>query len=257
MTSARCRSSRRCPIAGRRRASSTRACRTTRSLSVCRRRPRPSPVSPSGCATGGWLPARPRAPAAVRRGDATSPGPATTAGFARGPRQGTYGRARTSPVCDAGLSFETTERSLLVPCANAPVDLLLVRPSDIPEYVQDGVVDVGITGANLVAEAGRASRHSPSSASRAARSRQRCRGGVPAGESRTSTVSVSRPRTGSTRRLLARARSERRARSGLGVGRGDAETRAGGCDRRPRLDRIDDGRKRLRPSACCSSRRQC
>jgi ATP phosphoribosyltransferase len=54
---------------------------------------------------------------------------------------------------DAGLSFETTERSLLVPCANAPVDLLLVRPSDIPEYVQDGVVDLGITGANLVAEA--------------------------------------------------------------------------------------------------------
>jgi ATP phosphoribosyltransferase len=54
---------------------------------------------------------------------------------------------------DAGLSFEVTERSLLVPCANAPVDLLLVRPSDIPEYVQDGVVDVGVTGANLVIEA--------------------------------------------------------------------------------------------------------
>jgi ATP phosphoribosyltransferase len=49
--------------------------------------------------------------------------------------------------------FEVTERSLVVPCANAPVDLLLVRPSDIPEYAQDGVVDVGITGANLVAEA--------------------------------------------------------------------------------------------------------
>jgi ATP phosphoribosyltransferase len=54
---------------------------------------------------------------------------------------------------DAGLSFELTERSLLVPCANAPVDLLLVRPSDIPEYVQDGVVQLGITGANLVVEA--------------------------------------------------------------------------------------------------------
>src|SRR5438067_6877528 len=52
----------------------------------------------------------------------------------------------------AGLSFETTERALLVPCANAPVDLLLVRPNDIPEYVQDGVVDAGITGANLVVE---------------------------------------------------------------------------------------------------------
>jgi ATP phosphoribosyltransferase len=30
---------------------------------------------------------------------------------------------------------------------------LLVRPNDIPEYVQDGVVHAGITGANLVAEA--------------------------------------------------------------------------------------------------------
>lgn len=54
----------------------------------------------------------------------------------------------------AGLSFEATERALLVPCANAPVDLLLVRPHDIPEYVQDGVVHAGITGANLVVEAG-------------------------------------------------------------------------------------------------------
>jgi ATP phosphoribosyltransferase len=52
----------------------------------------------------------------------------------------------------AGLRFETTERSLHVPCANAPVDLLLVRPHDIPEYVQDGVVHLGITGANLIAE---------------------------------------------------------------------------------------------------------
>ncbi len=54
----------------------------------------------------------------------------------------------------AGLSFEATERALLIPCANAPIDLLLVRPHDIPEYVQDGVVHAGITGANLVVESG-------------------------------------------------------------------------------------------------------
>jgi ATP phosphoribosyltransferase len=53
----------------------------------------------------------------------------------------------------AGLRFETGERALHVPCQNAPVDLLLVRPHDIPEYVQDGVVHAGITGANLVVEA--------------------------------------------------------------------------------------------------------
>ena len=53
----------------------------------------------------------------------------------------------------AGLRFEAGERALHVPCQNAPVDLLLVRPHDIPEYVQDAVVHVGITGANLVVEA--------------------------------------------------------------------------------------------------------
>src|ERR671929_677959 len=52
----------------------------------------------------------------------------------------------------AGLRFEATERALHVPCENAPVDLLLVRPHDIPEYVQDRVVHLGITGANLIAE---------------------------------------------------------------------------------------------------------
>jgi ATP phosphoribosyltransferase len=87
----------------------------------------------------------------------------TTEGFARAgengrlslavPAKGRMAEPALRLCADAGLSFETTERSLLVPCANAPVDLLLVRPSDIPEYVQDGVVDVGITGANLVAEA--------------------------------------------------------------------------------------------------------
>jgi ATP phosphoribosyltransferase len=69
------------------------------------------------------------------------------------PAKGRMAEPSLRLCADAGLAFEVTERSLLVPCANAPVDLLLVRPSDIPEYVQDGVVDLGITGANLVAEA--------------------------------------------------------------------------------------------------------
>jgi len=69
------------------------------------------------------------------------------------PAKGRMAEPAVRLCADAGLSFELTERSLVVPCANAPVDLLLVRPSDIPEYAQDGVVDLGITGANLVAEA--------------------------------------------------------------------------------------------------------
>jgi len=69
------------------------------------------------------------------------------------PAKGRMAEPALRLCAEAGLSFETTERSLVVPCANAPVDLLLVRPSDIPEYVQDGVVHLGITGANLVVEA--------------------------------------------------------------------------------------------------------
>ena len=69
------------------------------------------------------------------------------------PAKGRMAEPALGLCADAGLSFEVTERSLVVPCANAPVDLLLVRPSDIPEYAQDGVVDLGITGANLVVEA--------------------------------------------------------------------------------------------------------
>src|SRR5579862_5401739 len=54
---------------------------------------------------------------------------------------------------DAGLGPEQPgERALAFPCRNAPVDVLLVRADDIPEYVQDGVVDCGITGLDLVRE---------------------------------------------------------------------------------------------------------
>jgi ATP phosphoribosyltransferase len=44
------------------------------------------------------------------------------------------------------------ERALAFTCGGAPVEVLLVRAADIPEYVQDGAVDCGITGADLVRE---------------------------------------------------------------------------------------------------------
>src|SRR5579862_4162002 len=56
---------------------------------------------------------------------------------------------------DAGLGPEQPgERALAFPCRNAPVEVLLVRAADIPEYVQDGVVECGITGLDLVRERG-------------------------------------------------------------------------------------------------------
>ena len=56
---------------------------------------------------------------------------------------------------DAGLAPETPgDRALAFPCRNAPLEGLLVRADDIPEYVQDGVVDCGITGIDIVRESG-------------------------------------------------------------------------------------------------------
>jgi ATP phosphoribosyltransferase len=47
---------------------------------------------------------------------------------------------------------EPGERVLQVHCRNAEMDLLFVRADDVPEYVQDGIVDCGITGLDLVHE---------------------------------------------------------------------------------------------------------
>jgi ATP phosphoribosyltransferase len=56
---------------------------------------------------------------------------------------------------DAGLGPESPgDRALAFPCRHAPVEALLVRADDVPEYVQDGVVDCGITGLDIVRERG-------------------------------------------------------------------------------------------------------
>lgn len=53
-----------------------------------------------------------------------------------------------------GLRFDNYKRSLMVKCLNFDVELLLIRDDDIPEYVQDGVCDLGFVGANVTAETG-------------------------------------------------------------------------------------------------------
>lgn len=51
-----------------------------------------------------------------------------------------------------GFRFDDYKRSLLVKCLNFDVELLLIRDDDIPEYVEDGVCDLGFIGANVRAE---------------------------------------------------------------------------------------------------------
>lgn len=69
-------------------------------------------------------------------------------------RSGRLTRESTDLLRHTGLEFEEHDRRLLAPCRNFDLDILFVRDDDIPEYVQDGVVDLGIVGWNTVQEAG-------------------------------------------------------------------------------------------------------
>lgn len=67
---------------------------------------------------------------------------------------GRLSEASLSLLSKMGLEFESYENRLTASCRNLPVDLLFLRDDDIPEYVQDGVADLGIVGGNLVHETG-------------------------------------------------------------------------------------------------------
>ncbi len=51
-----------------------------------------------------------------------------------------------------GLDFEFQRHSLYSPCRNFDLDVLALRDDDIPEYVQDGVADLGMVGENVIRE---------------------------------------------------------------------------------------------------------
>lgn len=55
-------------------------------------------------------------------------------------------------ISEAGISFNNGDRKLLTSSSNFPVELLFLRDDDIPQYVADGVADIGIVGENVICE---------------------------------------------------------------------------------------------------------
>lgn len=55
---------------------------------------------------------------------------------------------------NCGLSFENYKSSLISTVTNFPLEILFLRDDDIPEYVQDGIADLGIAGENVIVETG-------------------------------------------------------------------------------------------------------
>jgi ATP phosphoribosyltransferase len=53
---------------------------------------------------------------------------------------------------NCGLSFDNYKSSLISSVSNFPLEILFLRDDDIPEYVQDGIADLGIVGENVIQE---------------------------------------------------------------------------------------------------------
>lgn len=69
-------------------------------------------------------------------------------------KEGRLSQSSTDLLHAVGLEFEGYRQKLFATCRNFDLELLFVRDDDIPEYVADGVADVGIVGRNLVYEYG-------------------------------------------------------------------------------------------------------
>jgi ATP phosphoribosyltransferase len=70
-------------------------------------------------------------------------------------KEGRLSASSTDLLHTVGLEFDSYRQRLFAACRNFDLELLFVRDNDIPEYVADGVADLGIVGRNLVLEYGR------------------------------------------------------------------------------------------------------
>ena len=55
----------------------------------------------------------------------------------------------------AGIRIDNYSQQLLIKAQNFDLELLFIRDDDIPEYVQDGIADIGIVGENVILESGK------------------------------------------------------------------------------------------------------
>lgn len=70
------------------------------------------------------------------------------------PSKGRLAAATAELLGEAGLRFRRQERSLLARVQDVPLDVTFLRADDIPVLCAEGAIDLGVTGSDLIAEAG-------------------------------------------------------------------------------------------------------
>lgn len=58
-------------------------------------------------------------------------------------------------LCESGLEFNIDKQSPFMLCRNFPIEIIYVRDDDIPDYVEKGIVDLGVVGQNIIYESNR------------------------------------------------------------------------------------------------------
>lgn len=69
-------------------------------------------------------------------------------------KSGRLNEKSISLLAQCGLTFESAKwkEKLILRCQDFPVDLMMVRDDDIPEYVASGICEMGIVGQNVLEE---------------------------------------------------------------------------------------------------------
>ena len=53
---------------------------------------------------------------------------------------------------ECGIKFNHGKNQLVAPSSNFPIEILYLRVADIPQYIADGIADLGIIGENVFLE---------------------------------------------------------------------------------------------------------
>ena len=70
-------------------------------------------------------------------------------------KSGRLSEKSLSLLSDCGIKLPNGDRKLKSEASNFPIEVLFLRDDDIPQYVEDGVADIGIVGENEVWEKGK------------------------------------------------------------------------------------------------------
>ncbi len=69
-------------------------------------------------------------------------------------KSGRLSEGSLSLLRKCGMKFNSSKNQLTAPALNFPAQILFLRDDDIPQYVEDGVADIGIVGENVLLEKG-------------------------------------------------------------------------------------------------------